>query len=216
MALYQMNDLRYWQFYRDRVKKGDLVFLDCGAYEGAPFSVDKYIERIQDLEPSVVVIPDLLENSDSYEYSMGMYRYIRSRIDPSIEFMFVPQGFKCKLPDVNAGIQWIGLPRNMVKDHPLARVREAYHLKKFFPDIKIHALGYGGSIHELYYLAQAGVHSWDSSAPVWRGWNGFRIEHETSWQTYHKPVDFNAPISDNHPDGEIRMNLEACGICLPK
>ena len=220
MALYHINDPRYWVFYRERVKQGDLVFLDCGAYEGVEFDVNKYIERIQDLQPSVVVLPDLLlcDWERSFAYSIGMMEYIVRHLDQAYEFMFVPQaregdaeGFvKCLRKALPIRFPWIGLPRALVTHvfkNDYARLVIADLLRNESPNTKVHALGYGGNVHELYFLDKLGVKTWDSSAPVWRGWNHLWLKE--AWKDI--PLDMNAfpmPSQDNY----ILDNLETCHV----
>ena len=232
MCLYHVNDPRYWEFYRKRNKQGDLVFLDCGAYEGVDFDINKYIERIDDLQPSVVVLPDLLlcDWKRSYGYSLGMMEYIVRKISPdtAYAFMFVPQakegdtkGFMdCLEQALTVGFPWIGIPRAVVTyifKNEYARLVIADFLRNKSPNTKVHALGYGGNVHELYFLDKLGVKTWDSSAPVWRGWLGRRMSD--FWGDF--PLDFSAKYEPHqfmnglveHPNHyDILSNLEACGV----
>lgn len=219
MALYHIQDPRYWDFYRRRVKSGDLVFLDCGAYEGVEFNIESYIERILDLTPSVVILPDLLlyDWKRSFAYSIGMMEYIMRRIDTPFEFMFVPQaqerdasGFvTCLHNAISEGLRWIGLPRCMnthIFKIKYARISQAQFLKTMYPGVKVHALGYGGWLDEIKELEAQGVYSWDTGSAVWRGWNG-RLMSE-NWTDI--PLDFTA--KESKFNDIILKNLEACYV----
>jgi hypothetical protein len=227
MALYHVEDPKYWEFYRQRVKNGDLVFLDCGAYEGVEFNVENYIDRIVDLCPSVVVLPDILlgDWKRSFAYSLGMLEYITRRIDTPFEFMFVPQakegdsqGFVTSMLNaLDEGFNWIGLPRacnTHIFKLRVARIAQAEFLKKCHPKVKVHALGYGGWLGELELLEQEGVYSWDSGAPVWRGWRGYNMHN----QWIDSPLDFNVSELPVNSIGDlvILSNLEACHVDTSK
>jgi len=63
----------------------------------------------------------------------------------------------------------------------------------------------------------AGVTSIDSSAPVWRGWNGqSMLELDRRWwDEFGTSVDFNAELPTEIRREVILDNLEACGVRIP-
>lgn len=204
------------------------MFLDCGAYEKTEFDINAYCDRILDLQPSVVVVPDLLlcNWKVSWAYSIGMMEYILRRIkgEWTGEFMFVPQaeendakGFTtCLLNGLDHGFKWVGLPRAMnthIFKLKLARAACAEMLKAIHPEVRVHALGWGGWLGELDLLAKNGVYSWDSSAPIWRGWCGFSLE-EDHWPDYK--LDLNRADLSSLVNEIVLKNLEACGVDTSK
>lgn len=220
MCLYHITAPVYWNFYRERQEQGDLIILDCSAYEGVPFCAEQYADRIDDLRPEIVVMPDLLleEWKKSFHFSFGMREYLERKTYWRPKWMFIPQsvardqeGFTASYfrAITEEGIDHIGLPR-MLCSHfdPFARVELAKIIIENYPSTYIHAMGFGGTINELYYLEKAGVKSIDSSAPVWRGWNGYDIE--APWPDYR----FDPFATSYNPLYEctIHNNLRKVGI----
>ncbi|KKK69404.1 hypothetical protein LCGC14_2934400, partial [marine sediment metagenome] len=148
---------------------------------------------------------------------------------PDVEWMYVPQavegdrsGWRTSMfkGAEEPRVSWIGIPRayaTHIACRPLARVDEISSLVNFYKR-KVHCLGMlAGDVHELHYLEKAGCTSIDSSAPVWRGWNGYSLKsfEDSIWPDY--PMDFDAKIHSDvvrwkRYDGIILDNLEACGI----
>lgn len=198
MALAHVTDDKYWNFYKDRNKEQTLI-LDNGSYEGR-LDTEAFEERIADYQPEVIVLPDLhLGNWErNLHLSLGYLELCKASFG---EFMFVPQaepgdmdgfikGLHLALKDKR--LAWIGIPRCLATDiarNNLARCYVADFIKGERPDVRIHALGMvDGNPYELCYLAERGVYSCDSSAPVWRGWNTARLE-----DPWNGPdIDFNA------------------------
>ncbi len=98
------------------------------------------------------------------------------------------------------------------------RMEFARMVRRDHPRIKLHAFGMvNGDIHELSYLAGAGVTSIDSSAPVWRGWHGITIDKKRDrdyWDEKGTKVCFEQEPFTAFPHFHdiIKHNLEACGV----
>jgi hypothetical protein len=97
------------------------------------------------------------------------------------------------------------------------RVKFAELVRHNRPDLHLHAFGMvNGDVHELHYLDGL-VNSIDSSAPVWRGWQGYSITEpldRKQWDEKGGAVDFNRaydPVTKGL-DPLILDNLEACGV----
>lgn len=211
----------YAEFYVNRKKSGDFVILDNGTYEnGTPMFSPEIVEE---LVPDVVVLPDYLLQPWEKTWHAAMH-FLNTHFDhfPQVKWMYVPQaeegdyeGFIRSYEEIkdDPRITWLGIPRCLtyaVTHDPLARVLFARHVRADTPRFNIHCLGMcDGDIGELPYLAQAGVTSIDSSAPVWRGWNGLHIQSR-SWRELGTPVDFNSPIPNS--DMLVKLNLEVCGV----
>jgi hypothetical protein len=223
LVLSHITNALYQQFYRKRREDGDLVILDNGAYEGR-VDANQLLERIGLYHPQVVVLPDLLGGKavDSFNLSRrfhGQWRHIIS----NTEWMYVPQGETIK--DFEYGLckgieeiqpTWVALPR--ILGTTLApglgtRTQWTAYIHTRYPGINVHALGMlAGDFNELPLLASANCASVDSSAPVWRGWNGFRL-HDPAWDTEGSECDFDAPPQTNKRHLQaIRDNLVMCGV----
>lgn len=223
LLLCQIQDPNYWNFYSDRWLKFDTIILDNGAYEGQS-DWARLVDRIRVIQPHIASLPDYLcedwkktwhaatQFLDSYFYEFD-----------KVEWMYIPQaspgdilgfvdGLYSALEDER--ISHIGLPRALayrITQDPWMRVRVAEQIKKR-SQVGIHALGMVKGNHlELRALRESGcVRSCDSSAPVWRGWHGFKLT-DRNWPEI--PVDFeiNRLPSMIH-ERIILDNLEECGI----
>lgn len=226
------NDHQCRSFYNARREAKDFIILDNGAYEGRTFELTPH--DYPNLRPDVVVLPDYLFQPWQKTWHAAIAHldkwYDRS---PNCEWCYIPQAEKGDLHGFIESYQeavsdprilWIGIPRALclgITDNPLARVEFARMVRKEHERIKLHCFGMvNGDIHELPYLAHAGVTSIDSSAPVWRGWGGLYIDRSGSrnlWDAVGTPVDFNAKIETQNINAEevIQHNLEACNVRIP-
>jgi hypothetical protein len=231
LVLPQVRNRTYSSFYMKRRSKGDFIILDNGAYEEqlpTPARIQKCLEMYR---PQVVVCPDSLLKKSSITIKLTKafldYYYDRYPAD----YMGVPQSEAgdlyswwrcCKELLEDERISWIGIPRSLAThysdNYQDLRSTIANVIKDCRPDIKLHALGMAdGSLEELRRLAMTEqVESCDSSAPVWRGWNGVRLDERIVWREEGTPVDFNAkvPSSRNHAliNRNLKEVLKACNL----
>lgn len=214
----------YAKFYTERKVAGDFIIMDNGAYENGTPELDVYENGL--LQPNVTVLPDfpLQTWQKTWHASISWLDRCFGKLDT--EWLYIPQAREGDLIGFiesyhraieDPRITWIGIPRALayaITDDPLMRVKFAEIIKRDRPDLHIHAFGMvNGDVHELPYLAHVGVDSIDSSAPIWRGWNGYRIEDRLEWDQDGTPVDFQSafPIKGNN-ELIIQSNLEACGV----
>ncbi len=230
----------YLRWYATRKQAGDFIILDNGAYEGMRPALDDqaYLNMIDNFSPNVTVLPDLLmhpwrESASRSLNFLDALAHWRTTRRPATEWMFVPQSeatdangwykaMTLALNDARVGhlIKWIGLPRALVHHYgePNLRVRMARAISSNLDlqHVKLHALGWGG-LEELEQLKDAGVESIDTSAPVWRGWNGLHIAEDERWKELGSPCNF-FESWPNNPDDErqiqryILKNLEAVHV----
>jgi hypothetical protein len=223
LVLSHVTNALYQQFYRGRREDGDLIILDNGAYEGRLDS-NQLLERIGLYHPQVVVLPDLFggPGRDSLDISVRFHTKWRSIIS-NTEWMYVPQGetvkdFEYVLCKGIEEIQpsWVALPRILgtkLAPNIGTRTKWCAYIHTRYPSVNVHALGMlAGNAEELPLLASANCASVDSSAPVWRGWNGFRL-HDPAWEAEGTDVDFDSPPQTNRRNLQaIRDNLAVCGV----
>jgi len=243
LVLPHIYDEDYWNFYEDRRAEGDRIILDNGAYEGREFHEIRFTSLLRYLKPQVAVLPDYpLQPWEKTWHAAITFLDRWAEKFPDVEWMYVPQAEKGMQSTWSSSlytvkgeprITWIGLPRAMIThvfSSPLARAEMAYQIRGWSSPLKVHCLGMdAGNVHELYYLNKAGVTSIDSSAPVWRGWQGYKLNEESIWfgkgepkEWPDYPIDFDAPLDNTSlgPKGVsqelkhqlILQNLEACGI----
>ncbi len=229
LVLAHILDKEYVDFYQQCRADGDFIILDNGAYESAGTNGPSLVEAIRRYDPHVCVLPDyLLEPwKRTWHASIAFLDAYSDRF-PNVEWLYIPQAEKGDMHGFiesyleavqDQRISWIGIPRALayaISGNPLARVEFARMVRKDHPNLRLHAFGMvNGDVHELGYLAQAGVTSIDSSAPVWRGWHGCALgipsEHE-AWDKGGTVVDFNAKDHDPLFTACIHNNLEACGV----
>lgn len=220
----------YLQFYIKRQMEGDFIILDNGAYEnGRPYHD---WNLIQGLQPNVIVLPDYPLQPWRKTWHAAIAWLDESFDDVSgFECLYIPQSTQ---GDLNGFLQsyaeaitdpritWIGIPRALayaITPDPLMRVKFAQMVKSDRPNLKLHAFGMvNGDIHEIPYLGAVGVNSIDSSAPVWRGWNGYSMleDDRKTWDEKGTVVNLNAPIPSPPIRHDVILdNLEACGVRIP-
>ena len=185
------------------------------------------LAAIETYNPQIVVLPDLLLQAwhHTWEAAMTFIEECDEHLEGR-ELMYCPQSEPGELKAWYHGLyhmledgiylDWVGLPRalatHIYPNDPYIRVRIAEEIKERFPLIRLHALGMAaGNVHELPLLAGVGVKSIDSSAPVWRGWNGYYLT-DPKWPDY--PVDFD--IGPHYPryDHIISANLHLVGVTV--
>lgn len=221
MVLAHIQSPEYERFYLERQQMGDFLILDNGAYEtGLPLTGKELAERIKLYRPNVAVLPDLPNRPwrDTLDSSIDFLDSYAKRF-PQVEWLYIPQTRPEAMSDWYTGlrvaathihISWIGLSRipALQSGKPHIRMEWAAHIREHYPRLKVHAMGMmAGDWRELYYLDKLGVCSIDSSAPVWRGWNGILL-NGTEWGGLD--VNFDAPESEYNLF--IEDNLRRCGI----
>lgn len=195
--------VEYLKFYQERVAARDTVILDNGAYEGELMTFDELAQVAFELQPTVLVLPDVLGDAKMTKYLHSGFRsywhanmltYERdSEWRPT--FMSVLQGGDIwelieQYKNVPDG-EWVGFPRKMAKLVDIGRYALAARLKQiglWDNTRRHHALGMvEGSIEELRNVAKEGFHSCDSSHPVWRGIDekeDFNVDWESGGSPY--------------------------------
>jgi len=231
LVLAHLEHLDYCNFYLRRKEAGDFLILDNGGYEGFHLPIQRYIDKICMYKPNVAVLPDFLLKPWKMTWHAAIY-FLDQVYDelPDIQWCYIPQAEKGDIHGfiesyqeavTDERITWLGIPRALayaINDNPLMRVEFARMVRRDNPRLKLHAFGMvNGDVHEIPYLRAAGVTSIDSSAPVWRGWNGqSMLELDRRWwDEFGTSVDFNAELPTEIRREVILDNLEACGVRIP-
>lgn len=232
LVLAHILDKKYIDFYQQCRADGDFIILDNGAYESAGTDGPSLVEAIRRYNPHIVTLPDYLLEPwrRTWHASIAFLDSYADRF-PDVQWLYIPQaeednsiGWMMSYQEAldEERISWIGIPRaystHIMKD-PLARVKFAeMHSRVKRVDKKLHAFGMvNGDVHELGYLANAGVKSIDSSAPVWRGWCGQSIIDRKCrewWDKFGEAVNFSEEARPLQ-EALIMSNLEACGVRIP-
>ena len=53
-----LENKQYHKFYKDASKRGDLIIMDNGLFEGVSHTEDDLVERINDIKPDIFIVPD--------------------------------------------------------------------------------------------------------------------------------------------------------------
>lgn len=221
MALVQYLRIEeYYNFFAKKLKAGETVILDNGAYEGNQIGGALLAKWTNQLRPSVVVLPD--KPGDFVQTIHNSINFLNCFFLPShteaMTVLHAPDGdlkaFEVAYANVQTG--WVGFSR-LTKRYAwgTSTRREffAHHLqdtKQWRPELVHHALGMlDGEVKELPGLTKAGFHSCDSSAPIWRGLHGYSLTDK--WLKY----EFQPNASDevcNWTQAEANLTevLKAC------
>lgn len=84
----------YLNFFKDRKNKGEWVLMDNGAHEGERVDGQKLYDLALKVNPSCVILPDVLDNyQDTYNDTIAFHKEFARKIKEAwIEMMAVPQG----------------------------------------------------------------------------------------------------------------------------
>lgn len=53
-----LKNKQYHKFYKDARERGDLIIMDNGLFEGVSHTEEDLVERINDIEPDIFIVPD--------------------------------------------------------------------------------------------------------------------------------------------------------------
>ena len=157
------NDSRWknWLQSTDRLKYN--VFFDNAVFEHCPISVDQYIRAIDEVKPSLWILPDVFGDPKS---TITLTKQILPKLSPTqkaIAAVVVPFIEKTCLEELTeilmSGISWVGVPyiQNVERFSVVA------HLISLFPTIKIHLLGALSPFEIRLYHKIKNVKSCDTS-----------------------------------------------------
>lgn len=232
LANFYGRDTKYAEWYRGRVRLGDTVILDNGAYEGELVDPLELLRVVLDLRPTVVVLPDVPNNFKATIKSSQDFTYMLRVIKCHVQTMQVVhatpgdlKGFENAYINAALSNQWVALSRltpayGLDSEVPeLRRVQFISHLATmglWRKGTYCHCLGMlNGWLDELPLLVKCGVRSIDSSAPIWRGLFGLRLTDHWDDVPFNPGVDGNLEIT--RACWNLKLVQEACnGNLLPK
>lgn len=170
LAQVAIRDTRYFEWYRERRKQGDFVILDNGAYEGELVDPDELLRIAAELNPNVLTVPDKLNDAEeskrmathflTYRSGFPLMRVLQHESRDTLEWLHL-------INELEGTYPWLAVPRVLGTFRP--EVANLIHCNSY---AKVHAFGWTGNLNEVRELAKLGVTSIDTSAPVWRGFNG--------------------------------------------
>lgn len=209
----------YFMYFRRRcLLNGYHIILDNGMYEEQRVSFDYLLRATLELNPHVVILPDVKEQMGATLSGGEVFKTLLKREKWKGKTMTVVQAERGNLEQhVHAYMEavkqsrWVGLPRNAdfgVGDTLCRRanfLRELVKRKVYQQAHDHHALGMrDGSLEELKSLAESGlVKSCDSSAPIWRGLQSFDLDGTREWKEV--PFDPNEGWWGQSVQGDVAM-----------
>lgn len=182
--LYDKDYINYMHFH---LTKGHKVILDSGVYEDHSVDDRQLLYWCKKLQPTAVILPD--KPHDCRETLKRSLKFAQMLDDSKNVFFGPVQKWKVLHADkLDDFIQAYIYDSRLFDRVCFSRLTETYgssyvsrpqfiqYLRNndfWNPAAYHHALGMkDGSLEELGQLAQLGINSCDSSAPIWRGLNG--------------------------------------------
>lgn len=197
-----LDNKKYVEFYKEKIKRGDTVILDNSAFEfKRALSADEifgFIDR-SGIEPTYVVAPDY-PFEDWKQTMASTLSFIQQVKDKSYKVMAVPQSTKGDVkgwmqgyqqmydnPDIDViGMSILGIPNAFcsltgTEDVAYNRVFATQYIldtTAVKPGRKWHHyLGLGGGPREILLQRQLELmDSNDSSSPIWHGYLGIKYD----------------------------------------
>ena len=217
LAHQYVNDPVYRAFYRKRAAAGDSIIVDNGAYEfGEAVQLANLIETCKELNPEVVVLPDVRFDSDATlkrtEASMSALQGLAKNL------IGVPQGknldeiMSCYNSLTDLGVDGFGLYEEIGRVAGLGeRVDFLQHLEDngyAWSDKYYHLLGMEEDLTQVEKLSQfLWVDGIDSCKAIVYGLYGIEIGPNGTKEEYpHRPKDY-FTIAETENEELIHRNI---------
>jgi hypothetical protein len=154
----------YAEFHRRQVVEGKLVLLDNPVHEDEPIRIDEWLEAARLIKPTVVVIPDVIDDWEATVKLAKEYRHEVRKVSPRSHLMAVPHGvehadFLACARQLSAlrdpAITWFGVSlERRLNDDPLALTRRFRRIRilRTEPEVckrNVHLLGISEQAVEL-------------------------------------------------------------------
>jgi hypothetical protein len=167
------DSIRYAGYYRKQVRDGKLVILDNPVHEDIPNDLERFVNAVLVLHPTVAILPDIIDDiPGTLESAQKAITQCQSAIyrernphgslPDQPQYMAVPHGFTTEeFVDTAAkliaipGVTWLGITlERRLKDDPLALARRAERVLALSADprfngIRFHLLGLSERASEL-------------------------------------------------------------------
>lgn len=228
------TDIKYRDFYYNRSKKGDIIMMDCSAFElGESYPPLELVRLAKLCGAHSVVLPDYPFQHSSKTINAGL-AIIDTVIDAGFSPFFVPQSETNDLEDWISSYEWasnnpnisiigmsiLGIP-NAIPHIPKAYARVVmtqllidrgiFNFNKYH-----HYLGLNSApnVELPSLIALNALDSCDSSNPIWCGINGWKYNTtQTDYSPFNKKllreVDFAQHYSNHeHIHAIIQHNVD--------
>jgi hypothetical protein len=146
----------YRQYYRRMVNRGDWVMMDTPAFEGVHIQPETYIDAIDYVNPTEVILPDVFGKGPETATQSRMFaKELLNRGFKGV-FAAVPQGktledyLEClSLLVAVPGVLTIGVIEEIDQLYPTTREDLVMYLRGAYPDKLIHLCGVKDDLNDL-------------------------------------------------------------------
>ncbi len=188
----------YLDYFKKVAAQGFKVILDTGVFESQTLSDEEFLAIAAEIEPSVLVIPDIIGGNayENWTKARNFATKVRAHTTYRYELMFVPQCERGKTEDFwdvidywtnEKTIRWLGICRDAVfnafgeftgdEDQELNRFYFATELQRTgrldlarAKNKRFHFLGIGDQVHLIKHFWF--VDSMDTASFFWQGYLG--------------------------------------------
>lgn len=170
------------------------VYLDNSYFElGYSLDTEAMLKAAEAVRADVIILSDGTL-ADIEVYQAQGYQVMAIPSGPNMEDQFLAALYNKAIDYVGLSFTHASRAMGTSRNDPSARFRFLQSLGCMLPNKKIHMLGMTDSVFEVslvkpYHFAIA---SWDSSAAVWNGVQGIRVDQMLGKNL--KPVDFDAKV----------------------
>ena len=226
---------RYREFYKELAARGDTIILDTSTHElGSAPDAEKLLEIAQDIVPSIVVLPDVLEDPvATLKRTMAAVDLLH---DERWRLMAVPQ-VATGLKPAEVLESWFESLEQMYTESRITAIGMCLDGSQFFrtqggrgillremekrelvrPGYFYHILGLGSKFTEILDVRDfSWVRGMDSAKPVTAGLHGLLIHPQKGLLTprVRRPQNFFSAILDDFQLDTVRKNLKTIDTWL--
>ena len=207
-----INDDKYLEFYKNKIKEGKFVLLDNGTGDLDYQTMDKVLEIAKKLQPTEIILSDILGDCDAtLVESEKSKKYFRENGYQG-QFMFTPQGktFEewCRCYDLfdKSDVSTIGISKFVTNfwNDDNAREKCLEYINGAYP---VHLLGCWKNINEVVKCAKKfnNVRSSDSAICYIYAMNSTKIGYE---DRPRGNIDFHFSVLDKRQLELLQENIK--------
>lgn len=87
-----LENKQYYQFFKNASERGDMIIMDNGLFEGVSHTIEDLLEKINDIQPDIFIVPDAWNNPHTtLSNAKKWISYYADKIPQSTKLMAVVQ-----------------------------------------------------------------------------------------------------------------------------
>lgn len=157
------NDPRWREWLQSSDRLRYTIFFDNAVFEHCPISIDQYIEAVDEVKPSLWILPDIFNDpKGTITLTKSVLSSLPTHLKPTAALVVPSIRTDCLdgLAEIlTSGVSWVGIP--YVPN--VERFSVVAHITSLFPTIKIHLLGALSPFEIRLYRKIKNVKSCDTS-----------------------------------------------------